>query len=89
DHARVVQLLAQGHAAEAAIHERLAVAAGTSPRQATHWREAHAAGSKAVALWNELDRRGALDEDQRARLPELTAALSRYDAALARLGRAP
>jgi tetratricopeptide (TPR) repeat protein len=87
DHARVVQLLAQAHAAEAEIHERLALAARATVRQAIHWREARASGGQAMALWNELDRRGALDEDQRARLPELTAALTRYDEALARLGR--
>src|SRR5262249_51827498 len=87
DHARVVQLLAQAHAAAAEIHEQLALASHAGARQAFHWREARNAGGQAVTLWNELERRGALDEDQRARLPQLTAALSRYDEALARLGR--
>jgi len=88
DHARVVQLLADVHAGAAEIHERMAVSARGAGRQIAHWREARAAGGQAVALWRELDRRGALDEDRRARLPELTAAVARYDMNLARLAGA-
>jgi tetratricopeptide (TPR) repeat protein len=84
---RVAQLLAEEHTTSADICQRLATKAGTADRKTALWREARASLGRALDLFGDLDRRGALDADHRARPAEVSAQMARCDEALAALGR--
>ena len=83
---RVAQLLAAAHASAGELYERVAATARGTDQKASLWRQARAASSRALEMWRDLERRGALDADHRAHLADMAAAITRCDAALARLG---